>query len=163
MNRQPQPHPRAEAGPSRTPSASSASNTSVYPGSTFGITPTASRSSNASTASDRSIVVLDTICSNHSIKSLIETLSRENHQATTLKVELDSWAQKINPTAYQSREPWTPAMERAHNRYKELANVIGEKHKAFKAYRNKTAVKTTPEQHIERARLAIVWGQGATK
>ena len=36
-------------------------------------------------------------------------------------------------------------------------------HKAFTKYLSQTRINTTPEQHLERARMAIVWGEAAVK
>jgi hypothetical protein len=54
-------------------------------------------------------------------------------------------------------------MQTAYDRYKQFAEDIGTPHKAFTDYQRATAKRTTPEQHIERARLAIEWGKAAVK
>jgi DNA repair photolyase len=74
---------------------------------------------------------------------------------------LDAWLQRLDPSTYKKRLPWTGSMERAHARYHQYGAELGVAHRAFEDYFNATRKNTLPEQHLERARLAVRWGEKA--
>lgn len=57
--------------------------------------------------------------------------------------------------------PWSPQVVAAYNEYKQRAVVQGSVHIASQQYLGLTSCQTTAEQHLERARLAFVWGESA--
>ena len=54
-------------------------------------------------------------------------------------------------------------MERAYSRYKDYVEDYGKSHSAFLAALSKSKKHATPEEHLERTRLAIVWGEDAIR
>lgn len=157
MSQQPTPQPV----PAATPSSSG----HFYPGSNFARTPTGSSSgsanSNISVESARSSV--DAIRNDNNILALARRISQDTGNLQGTITQLNAWFAALNNAAYQKRNPWTPGMERAYDRYKDLAVGHGDAHSRFTAYLKQTKINTTPEQHAERARLAIAWGEAAVR
>lgn len=139
----------------------------MYPGSNFAATPSPSRVSTASGASCISVesaeYVLAAVNSNNSIRRIARQLSQEAANLDDLKAELEQWFSQVDQSGYRKRAPWSSGMVRAYARYKRHANEHGAAHTAFERCRQETNNRTIPEQHVERARLAIQWGEAAVK
>ncbi|KAB8205397.1 hypothetical protein BDV34DRAFT_195853 [Aspergillus parasiticus] len=121
------------------------------------------RSSNTgrSVASTSSVDSTATINSVHSLQSLARRISAELYPQERLVTSLRTWLATVDPAAYRREMPWSPQVLAAYNEYKRRAAVHGSAHKAFEDYLNQTRRNTTPEQHLERARLAVAWGESA--
>lgn len=77
--------------------------------------------------------------------------------------QLKEGFRKMDQTAYKKRAPWSSGMENAYDRYKKYVKDFGKKHTAFENYMRETRRRCTPEQHLQRAQLAIGWGEAALK
>ncbi|KJZ75414.1 hypothetical protein HIM_05110 [Hirsutella minnesotensis 3608] len=53
-------------------------------------------------------------------------------------------------------------MQSAYNTYKELGKEKSRAHIAFRAYKNQNK-GYIPEHHLERLRLAVIWGEAAVR
>lgn len=158
VSQQPARHP----APAATPSSSG----HFYPGSNFGRTSTRSSSagsanSNISVESARSSV--DAIQTDNDILALARRISQDTGDLQGTITQLNAWFAALNNAAYRKRNPWTSGMERAYDRYKDLAVAHGDAHSRFTAYLRQTRNNPTPEQHVERANLAIAWGEAAVR
>lgn len=99
----------------------------------------------------------------HSLESLARHISAELYPQETLVVTLRTWLATVDPAAYAQEVPWPPAVLAAYDEYKRLAAEHGTAHTAFRVYLNETRRNATPEQHLERARLAVAWGEAAVR
>lgn len=99
----------------------------------------------------------------HSLQSLASRLSAELGTQKTLATALREWLASVDPAAYSGELPWRTEVQAAYNEYKRLAEEHARAHIAFTTYLRQTSDHPTPEQHLERARLAIVWGEAAVR
>lgn len=76
--------------------------------------------------------------------------------------ELQARRQRMDPRGYKKREPWTPGMLNAWQRYKGFVKDAAVARRAFlQSQAPKTHVKW--EHHLERAKLALAWGEMAVR
>lgn len=119
--------------------------------------------SRTSGASRLSVDSAATINSVHSLKSLVRHISADLYPQETLVATLRTWLAAVDPAAYAQERPWRPEVLAAYNEYKRRAAEHGTAHTAFRDYMNVTRRNTPPEQHLERARLALAWGEAAVR
>lgn len=157
-------------------SRASGSRSSVYPGSSSqssrpgsartGTTGAASVQSFQiqSNASERSFHSIASADSYHSIASLASELSAELYPRAALATELRAWQATIQEQDYQPNLPWRPEVQAAYDGYYEWVNKHQRSHQAYLAYFHQTNDKfTSAEENLERARLALQWGQDALR
>lgn len=106
---------------------------------------------------------VDSIQSDHNIVAVANKINQDIGESEGTVRQLNTWFSALDRHNYKKRNPWTPGMERAYDRYKDLAGRHGEAHTAFADYLQQTRRNATPEQHVRRADLAIAWGKAAIK
>jgi len=141
-----------------------------YPGSNYAPSPSGSArqaSSRSSTSSGISVVsaqeALQRVQSSQSIQGLARKISRDLGDLDGTANDLHAWFVSLDPTEYRKRAPWPPGMLNAYKRYKAFAEDHGTAHTEFETYLRASRKNTTPEQHAERARLAIGWASTALR
>lgn len=104
-----------------------------------------------------------TINSVHSLRSLVRHISADLGEKHGLAEQLRARIESIE--SYRPLGPWPKQLQNAYNNYKAQAKDFAVKHTAFLEYMAETNNKsnTLPEQHLERARLAVVWGEAAVQ
>ena len=122
-----------------------------------------SSGTDGSAVSTASIDSTATINSVHSLMSLVRQISHQLYPKETLVTDLRNWLAAVDPVVYRREMPWQPNVVAAYNEYKRRATVHSSAHKAFLNYFSQTRSYTTPEQHLERARLAVAWGEAALR
>lgn len=106
---------------------------------------------------------LDSIHRSRSIQDLARQISRDFRDLDGTLQDLKAWFKALDPKGYKKRAPWTGGIERAYDRYKRLGEEHGRAHTAFQSYLSATRRNTTPEQHAERAKMALEWAAAALK
>ncbi|KAG2420920.1 hypothetical protein HFD88_000534 [Aspergillus terreus] len=114
-----------------------------------------------SRASRWSIDSADTVNSVHSLQSLANQISADLYPQERLVSQLRDWQRTLNPATYRRQVPWPPEVKAAYDEYKRLVHVFAQAREAFDVDKRQTA--TMPEQHLERARLAVAWGEAALR
>jgi hypothetical protein len=146
-------------------SASSSGN--FYPGSTFAAShPGPSRQGSGSTSRstisvESALLVVDTIRRSLSLEALARSLSRDVGDLEGTVQELNARFKSTDPMGYKKRDPWSDAMDRARDRYKHSGEVHGRAHRLFDEAYARTRKHATPEDHVERAKLAIEWAKAS--
>lgn len=118
---------------------------------------------NSSVASRVSIDSTATVNSVHSLQSLANQISQDLYPQEALAGELKGWLRTIDPEAYRRDEPWRPELVAAYNEYKRRADVLTSARRFWRRTMEETMTDTTPEQHIDRARAAVAWGEAALR
>ncbi|KAI0007241.1 hypothetical protein F4779DRAFT_592786 [Xylariaceae sp. FL0662B] len=118
-------------------------------------------SSHHSGASNSSIDSAATIESVKTLRTLAHIVSVELYPRETLVADLRNWIKTVDPAAYARKGPWPRQLEDRYAEYKKLGDEQTSAHQAFEAARQKTRKNTTPEEHLERARLAVRWGEAS--
>jgi hypothetical protein len=119
--------------------------------------------SRASGSSIDSAATVNSVNSAHSLQSLARKISADLYPQETLVAALRTWLATVDPAAYRRELPWRPEVQAAYDEYKRRAHEHGTAHTAFRNCLNDTRRNTTPEQHIQRAQLAVEWGEAAVK
>ncbi|KAF4468589.1 hypothetical protein FALBO_4509 [Fusarium albosuccineum] len=121
----------------------------------------------SSTSSIRSIELaestLERIRTSRSIQSLARQISRDLGELDGTLDDLRAFFRNTDPRGYKKRAPWPQGMESAYSRYKRLGDEFPLANDAFDAARAEDPKNATPEQHVERARLALEWGSLALR
>jgi hypothetical protein len=118
---------------------------------------------NSSVASRVSIDSTATVNSVHSLQSLANQISRDLYPQEALVRELNNWLLTIDPETYRRNQPWSPEVLAAYNEYKRRADVLASARRVWKRTMDETESNTTPEQHLDRARAAVAWGEAALR
>ncbi|KAL7916978.1 hypothetical protein ACQKWADRAFT_307955 [Trichoderma austrokoningii] len=148
----------------------------VYPGSDFANSDGGSRRSshrsggsesahrtNSGGSASSNISVESAKSASKNIMDLARVISIDLKDVQATVKILEDWADSLDLTKYKKRNVWTPEMERAYERYKECGKAYGRAHQSFEDKWHETQHQTTPEQHVERAKLAIAWGEAAER
>jgi hypothetical protein len=77
--------------------------------------------------------------------------------------ELKAWLATVNPDEYEQDAPWSAEVLAAYENYKALAEKFATAHQSFLRNRQQSFKNATPEEHLERARLAVTWGELAVR
>lgn len=141
----------------RTPTNLSRSGTSTQSGRSIH-----SAGTGNSGASKWSIDSADTVNSVHTLRSLANQISAELYPQERLASQLDDWQNTLDPVAYRRQGPWPPEVKAVYNEYKRLGEVHAQAHQAFEQDMKRKAF-LTPERHLERARLAVAWGEASVR
>lgn len=171
--------------PGGTYAASPSGSGNFYPGSNFGASPSGSgnfyagsncagspsgsvragsrgsASSSISVESARATVSL--VERSQSLESLARQISRDLNDLDDTVRQLNAWFRSLDPKGYTKRTPWSAGMESAYDRYKRYGAAHAQAHTAFQICLSTTKRNTTPDQHAERAKLAIDWGTQALR
>ncbi|KAI1917476.1 hypothetical protein LOZ61_000539 [Ophidiomyces ophidiicola] len=100
-----------------------------------------------------------TIESLKSLNTLIRQISLDLCPQEEAVTSLGNWLKTISPEEYTQIPQWTPEMWAAYNDYKAKAEEQGRAHKAYLAFSASHPKPSDPDENLERARLAIIWGQ----
>ena len=103
-----------------------------------------------------------TVESVHSLLSLVKQISDELYPQETLVRDLRAWLSTIDPEEYE-QVPWSEEVQTAYNNYKLGVERLTVTHQAYMRDRAVQLKNATPEQHLERSRLAVAWGESAVK
>ncbi len=98
-----------------------------------------------------------------SLEGLARTISQELYPQETLVTQLEAWLAAVNPAVYRPNRPWAPEVWTAYTEYKNLGEEQVARRRAFMQHCANTPTSGTPEQHLERARLAVEWGNAALR
>ncbi|GES62364.1 hypothetical protein ATEIFO6365_0005034100 [Aspergillus terreus] len=91
----------------------------------------------------------------------LEMISADLYPQERLVTQLGNWQRTLDPATYRRHVPWPPEVKAAYDEYKRLVHVFAQAREAFEEDRGRTA--TMPEEHLERARLAVAWGEAALR
>lgn len=144
----------------------------VYPGSNFAASRTESARSIGSNASSISVesaqATVRSIRESPSITALARSISIDLGQLDGTLQELKVYHQKKVYGDYKQREPWPQGMQNAYGRYKAVVTAYKGACTEFEhlfplknGQRKKQS--TYPENHVERARLALRMGELAVQ
>lgn len=113
-------------------------------------------------AAQQALQAEDGIIRSPSLMTMARDISGDLSKLSGSKEEAAEYFKNIDPKNYKKRE-WTAEMERAHKEYHDLADNVGPPHRAFQQARQSTPRSATWDQHVERAKVAIKWGQRVVK
>ncbi|KAJ3529596.1 hypothetical protein NM208_g9685 [Fusarium decemcellulare] len=137
---------------------------SHYPGSYNERPVDSPRSSISSTRSiELAESTLERIRTSRSIRALARQISRDLGDLDGTVEDLQAAFDNTDPTGYKKREPWSQGMERAYSRYKRFEEEYPLSKVTYHTATGPVKKNATPEERIERARLALDWASSALR
>ncbi|KAI1394416.1 uncharacterized protein F4822DRAFT_424895 [Hypoxylon trugodes] len=100
--------------------------------------------------------VASTIKSLHSIESGLRRLSEGLHSQDSLAAELKEWLDTIDAATYR-KEEWSEEVRQAYDAYKKEGDKLKATHQAYWRYMKEHPRNGTPEEHLQRTKLACSW------